>query len=228
MFGFPTALIEATSYTQLNILSQGQSLAFIVIVSDSILPSWVQFIPLFLRDKKTMSIQIYLPTLHYIKLLGLSQFTQFTWHNIQHQTCETSTSFLHSLQLTNVVLFNYSSLLFNYIYQPLHSSSTDAPAFLEWLTGHICLHSLSTISYFCWVCCHHSEVGCSSTLLIWFGYPILSDSGSTSYSPTQYPIYCPHVIQDFLGFVTHGLHTTPNPSCSIPHHRLSTVFHILP
>ena len=34
----------------------------------------------------------------------------------------------------------------------------------------------------------------------WFGYPLLSYSGSMPSSPTQVPTYCPHVLQVFWNF----------------------------
>ena len=115
-------------------------MASIIIVSDSSLPSWVYVLSIFLRDNKTMCIQIYLPILHYINLFGLSRCTQVTWHTLQHHKCGMSTSFLHSLQCTNLVLFNGSLSLFKYIHQLLNSYSTNTPLFLAWLTGHLCLH----------------------------------------------------------------------------------------
>ena len=57
----------------------------------------------------------------------------------------------------------------------------------------------------------------------WLGYPLLSDLVRTSSSPTQVPIYCPHMLQDFLEFAPCGLRTTPYPSCNIPHQHLSPV-----
>ena len=121
LFVFPMSLIEATPFTQFIIQSQGQILASIIIVSDSSLPSWVYVLSIFLRDNKTMCIQIYLPIIHYINLFGLSRCTQVTWHTLQHHKCGMSTSFLHSLQCTNLVLFNGSLSLFKYIHQLLNS-----------------------------------------------------------------------------------------------------------
>ena len=105
-FGCPEYLIEATSSNHLIILSQGQILSSIIIVSDSSLPSGVNILLLIIRDNKIMFIQIYLPTLHSINLFGLSWFTLVVWHNLQHQECEISIAFFHSLQRTNLVLFN--------------------------------------------------------------------------------------------------------------------------
>ena len=98
---FPTYLIEYNSSTQLILLSQGYILKSIIIYIDPSIPSWVHVLPIFLCDKKTMSIKIYLPTLHYIKLLGLSRCTKVTWHTLQHQTCERYTQFIKYLQQKN-------------------------------------------------------------------------------------------------------------------------------
>ena len=146
---------------------------YIIIVSGSSLPSWFHVLPLFLIDIKPMSIQIYLPTLHYINLFGMSRCTKVTWYTLQHYKYERYISFIHSLQRTNLVLFNGFLSLFKYIYQPLNSSSTDPPPFLAWLTGHIRLRNLSTFASFRWVRCDHSKVGGASTLVRWFGYPLI-------------------------------------------------------
>ena len=128
-------------------------MTYIIIVSDSSLTSWVHDIPPFLRDNKTMYINIYLHTLHYFNLFGLSRCPQVTWRTIQHQACERSISFLHYLQCKNIVLFSGILEFFKYMYQLLNSFSTDLPPFIEWLTVHLCLRKLSTFSSFSWVLC---------------------------------------------------------------------------
>ena len=172
-FGFTTALIESTSSTKLILLSQVQRLAYIIIVSDYSLTSWVYVLPLLLRENKTTSIHIYLPILYYINLFGISWRTQVMWNTLQHQTCERSTSFIQSLQRKHCVLLNRYISVLKSIYQLLNPSSTDTPPFLAWLTGHLRLCHLTTFASFCWIRCHHSKVGVASTLVSWFGYPLL-------------------------------------------------------
>ena len=128
------------------------------------------------------------------------------WNTLQHQTCEMLISFFHSLQNTHIVLFNDFLSFFKYFHQLLNSSSTNPPPFLAWLTGHLHLRYLSTFASFCWVQCHHSKVGGAYNLVIWVGYPLISDSGRTSYSPTEVPIYFPRVLQDFWNFHSWSLH----------------------
>ena len=170
-----------------------------------------------------MSIHIYLPTLHYINSVGLSRCTQVMWHTLQYQTWERSTSFLHSLQCTNIVILNRYLSSFKFINQLLNSSSTNPPPFLAWLTGHLHLRHFSILASFNCVRCYYSKVCSASTLVSRFGYTLLSDSGSTPPSPTQVPIYCPHLLQVFLKFQPRGIRTTTHPSCTIPHQCFSTV-----
>ena len=141
--------------------------------------------------------------------------TDFVWQD--------TWAILHSLQSTNIVMFNGYLSFFKYIDHLLNTSSTDPPLFLYWLTGHICLCHLSTFVSLCWARCHNFKVRGASNLVSWFLFPLIPDSVSTSSSPTQVPIYCPNVLQDFLGFAPFGLSSTPNPSCAIPHRHLSTV-----
>ena len=138
--------------------SKVKILTSIIIVSDSSISYWSHVLPIFLRDKKIMSIQLYLPTLNYINLFELLWCTQVTWHTIQHQTYEGSFFFIHSLQCTNPVMLNVSLSFFKYIYQLITSYSTNSFLFLAWLTGHICLRHLLTFASFCWVLCHNSKV----------------------------------------------------------------------
>ena len=153
----------------------------------------------------------------------MSRCTKVTWYTLQHYKYERYISFIHSLQRTNLVLFNGFLSLFKYIYQPLNSYSTDPPPFLAWLTGHIRLRNLSTFASFRWVRCDHSKVGGASNLVNWFGCPLLLDSGIMSSTWTQVPTYFPHLLWICLEFSPRSICTTHHPSCTTPHHRISTV-----
>ena len=126
LFDFSTALIEDTSSTQLIISSQGQSLASIIIVIDSSLPSWVRFLSLFLRENKTMSIQIYLPTLHYINILAFrgAYKSHGILINIRHfkGTHLVFDLFKAKIVCSSMDLCHYSHLLRNFLIhpQPIH------------------------------------------------------------------------------------------------------------
>ena len=146
---FYTALIEANEFTRMILFPQLQSLASIIIVSDLSLTYWVHVIPILLIDNKTMYINIYLPTLHYINLFPLSWCKKVTWHTLQHKTCEGSIYFLRSLQSTNIFLFNGFLSFLKSICRLLNSYSTYPPSCLAWLTGDLFFPHLSTFASFC-------------------------------------------------------------------------------
>ena len=151
----------------------------IIVVSDSSLPSWIYILTVFLCDKKILSIQIYLPTPHYINFLAFqgAHKSHVILFNIKHVKgiYLFFTIFKAQILCCSMVLNHSSNLFINFWIHIQHIH-------LRFLRGWLAIFIWVICKYliFWGVCCHHSKFGGAYNFVRSFVYPIKSDSGSMS------------------------------------------------